>query len=423
MEHRRLRILFAIISLFAFAIIVWYFLFSTPTPAPTLETTANPLSLRDLPARLGFIFSGNTASSTTETEVTYPGDEPFIQVWDKPSTGNTFTTKAILKEEIATSTKGTTTETFSKTVRATSTILMFVDRVTGYVYGYDMDSHSTYQITNTTVPGVYDAYIWANGTKVIMRYLDTDRETIIGLMADIPNVQPGRDPQALENATLLPKGVSSVAVSASSNLLSYLVSTSNGSSVYTVSSKGISRTDSPFATWSLFYGGEQLYATARPSAYVEGMTVALPSFARIIGERTGLSSIGSKSGTLLSSMWSQEGLRSFITRNGETIPLSVNTIASKCGSADAFFICGVPQSIPDEFEGMPDDWYQGRAQFDDTLTLVNTNGNTSVLYSFDQKYAPIDVTSISSTPRGDLISFIKKQDGSLFLLNTNLLNG
>ena len=223
MEHRRLRILFAIIALFAFGIVMWYFLFSQPKSAPTLETTANPLSLRDLPARLGFIFNGNDATSTTETEVTLPGNEPLFRVWDKPATGNTFATKEILKEITATTTSGTTTTSVTKTIRATTTVLLFVDRVTGYVYGHDMDSHTTYQISNTTVPGVYDAYIWANGTKVLMRYLDTDRETIVSLMADIPNVQPGRDAQPLERTTLLPKGATSVAVSASSNALSYLL--------------------------------------------------------------------------------------------------------------------------------------------------------------------------------------------------------
>ena len=142
MEHRRLRILFAIIALFAFGIVMWYFLFSQPKSAPTLETTANPLSLRDLPARLGFIFNGNDATSTTETEVTLPGNEPLFRVWDKPATGNTFATKEILKEITATTTSGTTTTSVTKTIRATTTVLLFVDRVTGYVYGHDMDSHT-----------------------------------------------------------------------------------------------------------------------------------------------------------------------------------------------------------------------------------------------------------------------------------------
>jgi hypothetical protein len=60
--------------------------------------------------------------------------------------------------------------------------------------------------------------------------------------------------------------------------------------------------------------------------------------------------------------------------------------------------------------------------FDDTLSLVDAaSGESYTLYSFDAKYGPIDVTSLKTSSRSDLISFIRKQDGSLFLLNTNLL--
>lgn len=422
MEHRRLRILFAIIALFAFGVIIWYFLFSAPQSAPTIDTTNNPLPIRTLPARFGFIFGGDDTPSTTETEVTQPGEEPFIQVWDKPTTGNVFATKQILKEEVATTTVGTTTVTTTKTVRATTTVLMFVDRGTGYVYGHDMDSHTTYQITNTTIPGVYDAYIWANGTKILLRYLDSDRRSIITLTADIPIVQAGRDPLQFENSTLLPKGVNSVAVSASSNALSYVVPNDNGSSIYTLTAKGITQTNSSFGEWLLSYGGEQLYATTKASAYVEGSTYILPSFVRVVGDKTGLVSIASKNNLILSSMWAQDGLRTFTTINGTLTISSSRTLASKCASGDTYFICGVPNELPREIEGLPDDWYQGRVQFDDDLVLLTPEGSNSIIYSFENKVRPMDVTSIRMTPKADLISFIKKQDGTLYLLNTALLN-
>jgi hypothetical protein len=63
--------------------------------------------------------------------------------------------------------------------------------------------------------------------------------------------------------------------------------------------------------------------------------------------------------------------------------------------------------------------------FDDTFILVDSNtGETSPLFSFDgMNGLPFDVTNIILSEDSSLVSFIRKQDGSLWLLNTNLLSG
>jgi hypothetical protein len=426
MQHRRLQVLFAIISLFAFGVIIWYFLFSKTSEAPTLTGTANPLSVRDLPARLGFIFKSNPPETTTETEITDPAKEAFLLVWEKPSAGNAFVTRAILKEVTATTTVGTSTILTTKSVRATTTILMFVDRTTGYVYGHNVESGTTYQISNSTIPGVHDAYIWSGGDRIVVRYLSADRKTIISTLGTVPNVQEGHDAQPLANITTLPNNISSIAVSPSGNTVSYIVPNDAGASIYTITSKGtVHVADSPFAEWTLSYGGEQLYATTKASAYVQGTTVSLPSFARIIGEKTGLTSTPSSGGLVLHSMWAKTGLSTFVTKGSSLVQFSIQTLSSKCApSGTQYFICGVPKALPAGDEGLPDDWYQGRASFDDTLMLLDSKtGNAFTAFAFDQKYAPFDVTSVGASAKGDLLSFIRKQDGYLFLLNTNLLDG
>jgi hypothetical protein len=425
MQHRRLLILFAVVSLLAFGVIIWYFLFSTPQAAPTLGGTANPLSLRDLPARLGFIFNNDAPPTDTETEVTLPGAIAFKQIWDKPTTGNIFVTRPILQEITATTTVGTTTVQVTKTVRATTTVLMFVDRITGYIYGHNVDTGSTYQISNTSVPGIYDAYIWSGGDRILVRYLDSDRKTIISTLSTVPNIQEDGDPQPLAFTTLLPKNISSVAVSPSLQSISYVVPNDVGSSIYTVTSKGTTRVaDSPFTGWSLSYGGEQLYATSKASAYVEGSTYLLPSFSRLVGEKTGLSSTPSTNGLTLNSMWAQSGLITFGASGNKTTVTPLKTIATKCAAMDnPYFICGVPLTLPEITEGLPDDWYQGRVSFNDTLKIVNgVTGESYALYEIDQKYGEMDITHIHPSSTGNLISYIRKQDGTLFLLNVTLLS-
>ncbi len=424
MQHRRLLIFSAIVSLFGFGIIIWYFLFSSPEPAPTLGETVSPFSFRDVPTRLGFIFQGgDPPEQTTETEVTLPGAAPFVNVWDKPSTGNAIVIKSVLREIVASSTS-TTSPQVMKTVRATSTILMFVDRSTGYIHGYEVESGSTYQISNTTLPGIYDAYIFAGGTRVLMRYLDSDKVTIVSLLASIPDIQKGRDPQPLSFLTYLPNNIRSVAISDSSSLLSYLISHSSGSSIYTIRPKGTEKIgESSFSEWKLSYGGEDLYATTLPSAYLEGVTVSLPSFSRVVGGKTGLMSIPSKGSGVLNGMWSSSGLVLFGTSGGKNTVLNIKTLPEKCEAvSDSHFICAVPDTIPTTNEGLPDDWYQGAISFDDRLMIVYPfRGETYSLYSFEKKYQPMDVTNFSLSKQADLISFIRKNDGTLWLLNTNLL--
>lgn len=424
MEHRRLRILFGVIALFAFGVIVWYFLFSKPKPAPTLDQPTDPFSLRDLPARFAFIFQDDGPTQTTETEVTLPGEEPFVRIWDKPTTGNVFITKQVLKESATSSTVGTTTVVSTKTVRATTTVLMFVDRITGYVYGHHMETGKTYQISNTTVPGVYDAHIFNGGSKIVMRHLGDDKKTIMSMFAAIPNIQPGNDPEPLADIAYLPQNISSVAVSSDLSELSYVVPTSGGATFYTINTKGVNRiAESPFSEWLVTYGGKQLYATPKPSAYLTGSTVLLPSFAPAISNKTGLISRASTNTTLLNSMWSQGGLLLFGTSRGVSTVASAKTLASKCAPLqNPYFICGVPKMLPPTIYGLPDDWLQGRVQFDDELVFINAaNGDTTQLFEFEKKFGNMDVVHLSTHNGSELISFIRKQDGSLYLLNTKLI--
>jgi hypothetical protein len=424
------RFLFAIglVLLFATVVVVWYFFYAAPTKAPTLGGVANPLGTNTTPRFFQFIFNNKNAGGSQgnqTTEVTPASEQPLVEVWGKPSTGQVFVTQPILIETSATTTqKGTTTPlVVKKMVRATTTIMMFVDRTTGYIYGYNIESGLTYQISNTTIPGIYDAYIFGNGTRVALRYLDRLSNTPATILGNVPTVQPGSDARPLEKIVSLPDNISSLAVNKSGDKLSYLVPSSYGSSIYTVSPKGTTFVSaSPFREWALSYGGDTLYETTKPSAFLKGVTVVAQTGDHIIG-KTGLMSAVSEKGTVLNSMWSNTGLVTFLfTPKGELV-LSGATLAPKCvwGKTE-FLVCGVPKSLPVSQEGLPDDWFQGLAQFDDTLSIVDTaSGAVHPLYSFDANLGVFDVTKLTLSNDNSLISFIRKQDGSLWLLKTNLI--
>lgn len=441
--NRRAPLIALITLIFSIGVLVWYFFFMTPKSEPSLGDVSLPSSAdaEKLPPRSGFINKVKRPyqGSTVTTEVTLQEDQPLIELWDKPSTGNTFINRDILVDiyststvpnkikstDTSTSTATTTLISIKKTVHATSTIVMFVDRSTGHVYGANTKTGQTYQISNTTIPGVYDAYIFNNGNQILLRYLDNDKKTIISTLATIPKITEGADAAPLESILSLPKNITSVAVSTSGNKLSYLSSNNGTSYISTITSKGETLTaTSPFSEWVLSYGGEQLYATTKPSAYIEGTTVLLPSFARIIGNKTGLISNPSPDGTIINSMLSSSGLISFIFSNrGETSVTNMKTLASKCSwGNNSYLLCAIPETLPQATEGLPDDWYQGRTQFNDSLYFYDIRSDEShKLFSFNSDFGEMDVTRINISSDNSNVSFVRKQDATLWLLRTNLL--
>lgn len=428
MDNRRL--LFAIIAVLVFAIgiISWFFFYSTPKAAPTLGEPTNSNSLKDFPKKFQFIFNNEEEAPPSEitTEVTFKGPEVLTEIWNKPAAGQTFVQAENVVEVDATSTQGTTTISIKKLVRATSTVLMFVDRTTGYVYTYNRELGKIYQVSNTTLPGIYDAYIFNEGKSIVMRYEDKERQTIVGVLATIPRVTEKDQAKSLENITYLPSQVTSIAVNKKGTELSYLVTGDTGSSIYTITNKNTTLTaNTPFKEWKLAYGGEDLFATTKPSAYLEGQTVRIPSFEFTIGDKTGLMSNPGESGMFLASMWSKTGLKTFLSLYGRQVVLSQNTLASKCTWGDNnFLICAVPKYIPRKTEGLPDDWFQGRFLFNDSLFIVDSKtADILPLYSFDESLKlSFDITNIAISRGNALIAFTRKQNATLWLLDTDLIS-
>lgn len=437
-KKRLLLLLVLVVTIFALGVMIWFFFFNSKKTGDITQPTGGLSIGKDLPARFGFIFGEEKPSSQTETEVTLAKEEALVQVWDKPTAGSLFITQIILQDIFATTTskvkpvaQASSTPTppveilVKKTIRATTSILMFVDRTTGYVYGYDKKSTKPYQISNTTIPGVYDAYIFNGGKSVLMRYLDGDRKTIITTLANIPQVREGETPLPLINSVFLPKNVTSVAESDSSQKISYVIPNSTGSSIYTLTPEGQALVaSSPFSEWTLRYGGEQLYAQNKPSAYIEGSLATLPFFERAVSNKTGLVSLPSPEGRTLNSMWSNSGLVTYLLHKGDVINSSIRTIATKCSwlKLTPVVLCAVPNEIPTTVEGLPDDWYQGRYMFNDTLQFIDAvTGTPYPLYSFDSKLGEMDLIKLTLSANEHDISFIRKQDETLWLLKTDLL--
>lgn len=433
MRDRKILILLGIAVLFAFLVIVWYFTKAKPTSNPTINNPTNPFgqpaSSRPGGEFINNFINGLTGNNNTSTNERIPASErSLIQIWDKSTAGYSFATREIIIEGTSTPQTGTSTiKKLSKPTKKTIEYIMFVDRVTGHIYGYSTDGMAPFQITNTTIPGIYDAYITQNGTKVFMRYFDKDTNIIKTITATIPSFIEGADPHPLTNLKSLQDNISSFAVSESTNYFSYVVPSYYGSSVYTVDSKNIStNVSSPLREWSVVYGGETPYITNKASAYLEGSTFSLPKNIYTVGGKTGLVSLPNRTGDLtISSMWSSNGLTTFISskKTGELNTLGIKTIASKCSWMDTTkILCGVPSTLTSGEEGLPDDWYQGSISFSDDLFLIDTNNNnvSSMIFPLTGEAGnPFDIIRPQINKKTSSLLFTNKQNGSMWMFNLN----
>ncbi len=422
--NKKLLVVTGLVFLFVIVVLVWYFLYAKPVIAPSLSRTNDPLPTNQLPPRFQFIGNTDDEEGDSITEVTQKVEDPLIRIWDKPATGQYFLTEPILLEEKSTTTQGTSTVEVKRVVRATTTILLFVDRETGYIYGYSPSDNSVFQITNTIISGIHDAYIFNRGKRIIMRYVESENNTIVGVVATIPNFSPGGTPSPLEEVKYLNSEVSSIAVSGDGVVASYVVKTENGGTFYSLSSgEPTIVASSPFSEWDISYGGSILYATTRPSAFAMGITVVLPSFTTVIGERAALM-IKPSSSMFLGSVWSQRGIVSFLSDKTKVHTLSLRTLASKCGwGSDNFLLCATPKSFPSGSSYLPDVWFQGLVRFEDTLTEVNTSSLTeTTFFSFEKAYGLFDITHITISNENNFISFINKRNGELWIIKRSLLS-
>lgn len=425
-SNRRLLLAIGLVLLFAIVVIVWYFVYAKKVITPSLSETNNPFPTESRPPRFQFLTWGQEDTSTTTTEISDPLSMPLVKVWDKPATGQTFITYNVLQDITVTITQGTTTSEVKKPIRATSTALIFVDRTTGYIYKYSLLTGKPFQVSNTLLPGIYDAYFYEKGTRVMMRYIDQEKNAIVGVTAEVPNVQENEMALPLQNVQYINSNITSIASNFNKEKISYVVTTDSGSNIYTLTKNGTSLlTTSSFSAWSLSYGGDTVYITTKPSAYVEGSTFSIPQPKSEVTEKTGLMSTPSFGNPILNSMWGRDGLATFITNNGDIKSTSFKTIASKCSWGEKMFlVCAVPRTIPKTKEGLPDDWFQGRVTFNDDFFVIDSStGVPYSLYTFNTEDGLFDITNISIASGNKYLGFNKKQDASLWMLNLELIKG
>lgn len=394
----------AIIVIIILGLTAWWFFSRESSAVPTSQPTQSNQNL--------FPYGTNSTSSVNNTQTSTQGTvvlggsptlpPTLVQITTTPVSGMVFLPEA---------------------ASSSSATLRYIDRATGHIYDYSFDTGTSTEITDTTVPKVYNGVFSSNGARVFLQTLGTDNQ-IETMTAAVSATNTG--PVALGDVTFLPTNVSSLALNGSS--LFYLVSVSNGSVGYTSALDGTkpsqvfnSALSEIISKWQATNITLQTKDSASAGGYFFDLNTKTGSLAPVLNDITGLTTLENPTGTFIFGSASNSGtVQSFVynekTGSAQMVPLS--TIADKCvwSNVDSNSVyCAVPTSISGV---LPDDWYQGNIflSSDNIWKIAADTGVTNVVDFLSERNPNIDAENLTLDKKETWLAFMDKEDLTLWAL-------
>lgn len=294
-------------------------------------------------------------------------------------------------------------------------VIRYVEKSTGHVYEYPLDTHTAEKISNSTIPGVHEALFGNNNQSVLYRYIDNAGK-IQSYVASFGG----------DKGQFLAENADQVTLSPDKENIFYLHSLGDtmaglNFSLKTNTKKQIFSSD--FTEWLPQWVNKQaIFMTTKPSWNIEGslygLNTSTGALTKIFGNINGLTTLANPSGnTVLYNKTTSNGPLLGVFTNNTHTSLNIYGLPEKCvWSKDSITVyCAIPSSITTV--RLPDLWYQGVVSFEDMFIKINTeNGQRSIV--LDGGYA-IDAVDLKLSEKEDLLLLINKKDGTLWSLDLN----
>ena len=315
------------------------------------------------------------------------------------------------------------TATTTETYYATTTRIRYVEQGSGHIYEHDFASSTTRKITNTTIPKTSEAYFLANGTKVLLRYLDASNKKIENYLATIPNSSVTDS----LTGTFLPSNITALSVAPGGGEFFYMAKTASGSigNIFSTKTNTERRVfSSAFSEWLPVWSGDGVFLQTKPSSaypgYLYTQNIIKNTFSRIAGGDLGMTSLPSPDGKkVLVGVGTDIYLIDVVSGVRTPVP-GLYTLPEKCVWRDNFVLLCFGQDIKPS-ESMPESWYQGLMFFEDSLYSVAADSSgalkiatASELYTKD---ISIDGILPAVTKDGSALIFINKKDMTPWYIN------
>jgi hypothetical protein len=300
---------------------------------------------------------------------------------------------------------------------ASTTKMRYMERATGHIYEINDRTGDAAKISNITIPKVHEALWASDGSKLLIRYLKDDGETIRTFYAKVSTST--KPEQSLEGA-FLADGIKDVTVSGSK--IFYFDVSAKGSQGISANIDGTGKTsvfNSSFRDWAPRYtSAAALTIETRPSGFAESAAYSLNPLTGAYAEIA--------SGTGVSALLNADGAKAVYSTGGRSIgtvaydmktgskqTIGISTLIDKCvwskKDKDIIF-CAVPKSIPGGI--YPDDWYKGRVSFDDSVWKIDVaTGATENLFDpLTEAGSATDIIDLSLDQDENVLVFINKTD-------------
>lgn len=323
-----------------------------------------------------------------------------------------------IDEETASYFTKTTLLTPEKETTEAAPSVRYVEKKNGHIYKMFLDTKSKEKISNSTIPGIHEAFFDKTGNSVIYRYLSSDN-VISSFMATI----------GAPKGEFLPQNISDLSTSTNKDKFFYLTKNNEGSTGTISFFDLLKRRDpvfgSPYTEWlSQWDNNQNIYLTTKASGFAEGNIFKLnatnKTLTKVFGNILGLTTLVSPDGTfVLYSTSSTKGplLGVFDINKHTTRDLGLVGLPEKCvwEAKSVNIYCSLPNALTGG--QYPDVWYQGIISFDDYFIKINTitGDKTTIANSLNE--TPVDAISLFLDKNENNLFFINKKDSTFWSLN------
>lgn len=282
-------------------------------------------------------------------------------------------------------------------------VIRYVEKGTGHIYETKATELGQKKVSNTTIPGIYEA-VWIDEDSVILRYFD--EEDLESFYAEI--IDGSLDGSFLES------NIQNITVQ--NGTIRYFMD----SILMKLNPNGTSKVqlyNSSFGEWSLDWWNSTLaFLTTKPSSNVLGSSFFLNTntggLTKILKDLPGLTILPNKETDDILFLENTEGLQAFNTETGEYRDGLLTALPEKCiwFSEDEVY-CGV--SPFEDGRNYPDDWYKGVVSFSDNIWVINLEeGYADIIEILENT----DVINPTLSPSKEYLLFTNKKDSTLWSL-------
>ncbi len=304
-----------------------------------------------------------------------------------------------------------------------STLIRYIERATGHIYETNNVSAQIKKISSVTIPKVYES-LWSNdGSKVILRYLKGEEETIKTFYATISALNA---PEEALEGTFLQDNIQNI--TSLGTKIYYTLKTSAGSSGITANMDGSEKTSvfsSSFSDWTSRWSSPTLITIyPRPAGSVMSAAYLLNTtngtYTKAGNDLNGLSALANIDGTFVFlSYTSGNSIKSAIynTKTFTTENTGIVALADKCVWSvknKNIIYCASPTTLASGT--FPDDWYKGKVSFSDTLWKIDVStGETNEIFNpLFEVSRSMDITNLNLNQSETVLVFKNKKDQTVW---------